>query len=249
MQSTYRIDRTTLAMLRNRTVDVEPWEIGAAWAYGLDWRPLPVIQGYQAYAEVLDNFNADALASPERPTAILRQNTDGFSGVIDHSIDDRYLGWDPPAASREMLCRYRAVRTTMLWQVLYPSADRCGREKLLARIQTETGATVHVPPPPPEAIVFARISGLGIEGLERLRTFFYRARERSATINARENWRIVPATAGDGLIVRSDPAIDFPPPFGLAPQARSLSFAIEGAKREIEIEFFVQRVQPDAPPR
>lgn len=243
MDSTYRIDPKTLAMLRGRTVDVEPWEIGAAWAYRLDWQPLPIIQGYQAYTPQLDELNADALASPRRPTAILRQNTNSLSGVSDRSIDDRYIAWDPPAASRQMLCRYRPVRTTNRWQVLHPAADRCGRERLLARIHIETGAAVAVPSPPPKNIVFARIHGLGVEGFEAARTFFYRARERFATLNGHDQWRVVPATAEDGLILRSDPAIDFPAPFQLAPQARTVSLTIAGAEREIEVDFFAQAVK------
>ena len=241
MRSTYRIDPATLATLRNREVAVEPWEIGAAWAYDLDWKPLPVIQGYQAYTPALDALDVDALASPRRPSAILRQNTSAFQGVIDRSIDDRYPPWDPPAAAIEMLCRYRAVRTTPRWQALYPTAERCGAAREISRVTASTGETIRVPAPARGAIVFARIDGLGVEGLETVRSLLYRARERWATVDG-ESWRVVPGTLGDGLILRSDPRVDFPAPFRLAPQARTISFRLAGGERSIEVSFFSQRI-------
>jgi hypothetical protein len=242
MAAGYRLDRKSLALLRQRQVAVDPWEIGAAWAYGLDWKPLPVIQGYQAYTPALDSLNVAALSGPERPSAILRQNPGAFSGSVGSSIDDRYLAWDPPAAALEMLCRYRPVRTTRRWQVLYPAGDRCGPPRLISRLNTSTGEAINVPPPPPHSVVFARVDGLGVEGLESLRSLLYRARERWATLDDGRSWRVVPGTLGDGLVLRSDERIDFPEPFGLAPQARTISFRLAGAEREIEVEFFAQRI-------
>ncbi|HWO47076.1 MAG TPA: hypothetical protein VNM41_03365, partial [Solirubrobacterales bacterium] len=242
MRSTYRIDPATLAALRDREVAVEPWEIGAAWAYDLEWKPLPVIQGYQAYTPALDALDVDALASPRRPAAILRQNTAAFQGVVDRSIDDRYPPWDPPAAAIEMLCGYHAVRTTPRWQVLYPAAERCGAERQIARVTASTGEAIRVPAPARGSIVFARVDGLGVEGLETLRSLLYRARERWATVNGEESWRVVPGTLGDGLILRSDPRVDFPAPFRLAPQARTISFRLAGGERAIEVAFFSQRI-------
>jgi hypothetical protein len=240
-----RGDPGTLSLLRQRRVDVEPWEIGAAWAYGLTWQPLPVIQGYQAYTPALDRLNEEVLAGPEAPTAILRQNMRAFGGVVDPSIDDRYLAWDPPAAARAMLCNYRAVRTTRIWQVLYPTENRCAPPRLIERVRGETGRAIRVPRPAPGHIVFARVDGLGVEGFELLRSLLYRARQRTATVNGKTTWRVVPDTATDGLILRSDRGIDFPAPFALAPQAREISFDLAGdSAKQIEVSFYVQRVRP-----
>jgi hypothetical protein len=243
--SRYRVGPGTLSLLHGRKVDVEPWEIAAAWAYGLDWQPLPAIQGYQAYTPELDRLNADALSGPSAPTAILRQNTRAFEGAFDESIDQRYIAWDPPAAAREMLCHYRAIRTTRDWQVLYPTAERCGPPRRIGRVHTETGRAIRVPPPAPGTIVFAKVKGLGIGGFEQLRTVLYRARQRTATVNGTKTWRVVPETATDGLILRSDRRIDFPGPFGLAPQAGRISFDVAGdGDRPIEVSFYMQPVRP-----
>src|SRR4051794_22005963 len=61
LKQTYRLDRRPLADLRGHSVTVDPWEIGVAWAYDLDWEPLPIFQNYSAYTRELDQLNADAL--------------------------------------------------------------------------------------------------------------------------------------------------------------------------------------------
>jgi hypothetical protein len=103
MRRVYDLDPATRREIGRRSVDVEPWEIGVAWAYGLDWHPLPVIQGYAAYTSHLDGLNAAALAGGEGPELILRQ-------AAGASLDDRLEGWDPPAAHLAMLCNYAPVR-------------------------------------------------------------------------------------------------------------------------------------------
>jgi hypothetical protein len=242
MASNYRIDPASLALLNGRRVDVEPWEIGAAWAYGLEWQPLPVIQGYQAYTSELDRLNAAALAGSGRPTAILRQNTDAFPGFAA-SVDDRYLPWDPPATARAMLCHYRPVRTTRRWQVLYPTADRCGTRRIVARVRVHTDAQLRVPAPPPGGVIYADVHGIGVEGFERLRAFLYRARERWVAVNGRQHWRLVPGTAGDGLLLRAAAGVDFPGAFALAPEAHALSFHLNGSARKIDVVFYAQQVR------
>lgn len=243
MRATYRLDPKTLALLRGRQVAVEPWEIGVAWAYGLDWQPLPVIQDYLAYTSDLDQLNTDALAGSGRPTAILRQNSAAFPGY-EATIDDRFSGWDPPAASRELLCRYRPVGVTPVWQVLYPSHERCGPSRLLRRVTAPTGRPVAVPAAPAGTVVYVRVHGIGVEGLEAVRNLLYRARERWVTVDDGARWRLVPGTATDGMVVRAAPGVDFPAPFALSPQAHSLSFELEGSNRQIELDFYAQPVAP-----
>ena len=70
----YGLDPQMLADLRGHTVAIEPWEIGVAWAYQLDWDPLPVFQNYQAYTSRLDEANAAEVESPTGPDRILREN-------------------------------------------------------------------------------------------------------------------------------------------------------------------------------
>ncbi len=242
MRGRYRIDPKTLELLRDRTVAIAPWEIGAAWAYGLDWQPLPVIQGYQAYTPALDSVNVDALTDPGRPTAILMQGTALSGGRAGVSIDGRRAAWDPPATARAILCHYRPARTTPRWQVLISTPARCGQVSSLQTITATTDRSIEVPAPPRQSIVFARFDGLDVEGLERLRSLLYRARERFVTVNGRQRWRVSPGTLQDGLILRAAQGVDFPAPFELAPQAHTLSVHLAGSARDIQVSFYAQRV-------
>ena len=245
MRSSYRLSPDIVRDLGDRPVHVDPWEVGVAWAYGLNWHPLPVMQSYSAYTPQLDELNAAALSGADGPSAILRHRmlepADGSSG----SIDDRYPGWESPAAMRAMLCNYRALRTSAHWQLLDRVPHRCGLPRLIGVVHSTTRSRIPVPPPPgPSDIVFARIDGIGVGGLESFRSDLYRARERTVTLGARGTWKLVPETAGDGLILRAPPLVDYPEPFQLAPDVGAMSLWIAGtAPRPLTVAFYAQRVR------
>ncbi|HXQ88520.1 MAG TPA: hypothetical protein VN733_02675, partial [Solirubrobacterales bacterium] len=179
MEATYRLDPGTLAALRGRTVAIEPWEVGAAWAYGLDWEPLPVFQNYSAYTAGLDRVNAAAVEDPGGPERILRENPLlVFPEFPTRDLDSRYSGWDPPEQQRAVLCNFAPVRTTELWQVLARTPDRCGEPRRAGEVEAGEGEAVAVPAPRRGEVVFARIEGAGVEGLERASTLLFHARVR-----------------------------------------------------------------------
>ena len=244
MKASYDLDRRTLRLVAQRPVHVDPLEIGVAWAYGLNWHPLPVIQDYQAYTPSLDRLNAEALSDGTGPARILRQNTGSAGSGGGEAVDDRFPGWSPPVAKLAMLCNYRALRTTGRWQVLGRSGNRCGPARPLGVVGAKTGEKIAVPAPRHRReIVFARIHGLGVDGWEKLRSFAYRARDRTVTFDGERSWRLVAATAEDGLIMRAAPGVDFPRPFQLAPDAREFSVQVDGGgSRQIQVDFFAQRV-------
>ena len=53
LQDDYAIDPASLEALAGHTVHVDPSETRAAWAYGLDWEPIPIFQPYAAWTEAL----------------------------------------------------------------------------------------------------------------------------------------------------------------------------------------------------
>lgn len=237
-----RQDLHALASSAERARLAKEGEVRMRARYEIDWQPLPVIQGYQAYTPELDLENVDDLAGPGRPEAILVQNMALFGERAGASIDDRLAAWDPPAAARATLCHYRAARTTSRWQVLIASDDRCGPTRLMKTVTATTDRPVEVPEPPRQSIVYATVDGLDVEGAERLRSFLYRARQRTVTVNGEETWRLVPGTLEDGLVLRAARGVDFPEPFGLAPRARELRFHLSGGERELEVSFYSQKL-------
>jgi hypothetical protein len=227
----YRLDLPSALLLQGHTVHVWPWENGIVWANGLDWQPLPVPRTTTAYTSWLDQRNADALASADAPERILRHATAPVPGTFARpsalassvSIDGRFATYDAPASSVALLCNYRALRTTRRFQVLAHVRDRCGSPRPLGSTDTGYGGSVSVPSPPGRRdVVFARIHGADPGGIEAVRTFLYRPLPRYVVFNQRARYRVIPAVLDDGLILSTPRGKDFPRPFALSPNARSV---------------------------
>jgi hypothetical protein len=229
MAEHYRVPVAMLAALRGHTVDVSPWEIGVAWAYGLDWKPLPVLQNYTAYTAHLDALDARALSGADGPQRILREDPALLeAGYPAATIDDRVAAWDPPRASLAMLCHYAEVRASVSWEVLARVGDRCGTPRSLGEIHAREGAPIVLPPDPAGSVLYAAVLGAAPSGLERVRTLLWRARFRYVSINGSMPHRLVPGTAADGLVLDVPRGLDYSPPFALSPGARTLSITGTG---------------------
>jgi hypothetical protein len=218
-------------------VHLDPSGAAVVWAYGLDWRPLPVFQENSAYTGELDEDNADFLTSSDGPERVLRGNPAILDPLTARTIDGRNPTWNPPAVNVGFLCHFRAVRTTQHWQVLARAPDRCGEERRIASVETSSGEVVQVPPAGPGEAVIARIHGAGVSGLERARSFLFRARPRFLEVNrGQARFRLVPGTAGDGLIMAVPTPLDLPAPFSLS--AGAITIAVEGAGDELRVDFY-----------
>jgi hypothetical protein len=235
LRALYAIPPEMLAALRGRSVAVEPWEVAAAWAYELDWRPLPVFQNYSAYTTELDELNADAVADPDGPERILREEPlQVFPEFDTPGLDNRYPTWDPPAQARAVICHFLPLLGDARWQVFGRVPDRCGRTRSLGSVEAGEGEAVPVPRPGPGEFVFVRIHGAEVSGLERLAATLLHARIRRIVVDG-ISYRLVPETATDGLVLRADRRI-----FGSFPQARTV--AVEGGGGELRYEFFATPV-------
>ena len=238
LQAATPLDPETLAALRGKRVTVEPHAISIAFAYGIAWHPLPVIQGYAAYTPALDRRNAAALADPHGPRTILRQ-----VGNYAAPIDLRNGAWDPPASVRAMLCHFRQVgAATGAWQVLERSANRCGAAHEIARVPAELDVPVSVPQAPPGELLYVEVEGFGLTPFERLRTLAYRARPRTIIVNGSHPFPVPPETAGDGLLLRVPVEADYKPaPFALDVAPQTLTFE-GGGRNALTLRFVAQPI-------
>jgi hypothetical protein len=242
MQGTYALTPEALAALRGHSVAVEPWEVAAAWAYDLDWRPLPIFQNYSAYTPTLDRLNAEAVEDPAGPERLLRENQQAVDAEFPTAdLDNRFGGWDPPEQARAVLCNFAPLWEDERWQVLGRVGDRCGPEREIGSVSAAAGEAVDVPRPGPGEVVFARIDGAGVSGLEHVQAFLFHAASRHAVVNGTTRYRLVPETAGDGLLLRAAPGIVPPGPFDPVPDARTL--AVEGGADRITYDFYALRVR------
>ncbi len=234
----YPLDPGTLKLLVGHTVHVAPNQAAVAWAYDLDWHPLPVFQSYSAYTTGLDQEDASALDSANAPQRILR--------ILEPEIDGRVQAFNEGAATRAMLCRYQELRTTAMWQVLGLGPNRCGAPFSVGTLHAGWNQPVPVPAPPNEhSFVFVRIDGAAVGGIERLYSLLYKPVERVVLLDG-VGHRLVPGTATNGLILRAPASVDFTAPFNLAPNASTIAVSEpgrgSGGGQPITFAFFAQSV-------
>jgi hypothetical protein len=235
-----RVDPGTLALLKHHTVDVFPHETAVVWAAGLRWAPRPVFQSYSAYTQELDALNERAVSSGDAAERILMQNTE--------AIDGRFLSFDEPASTRAVLCRYVEVRATARWVVLRRGPNRCGGGRLVRSVRADWGEPVSVPTSPDrQTVVYVRIDGVEPGGLERLQALLFRPRTREIELDG-TGYRLVPGTAGGGLILRAPVGVDLSRPYNLAPNAGTIK-VLRGRKggsggQPLRFDFYAESIMP-----
>jgi hypothetical protein len=238
----YALEPRALAALQGHPVSVEPWETAAAWAYELDWRPVPVFQNYSAYTSHLDRLNAEAIESPDGPQRILRENPQMvYNEFPTPDLDGRFAGWDPPEQMRTVLCNFRPLVISNRWEVLGRTADRCGDPRLIEKVDGSYGEPVAVPTPGEGEVVYVRIHGAGVGGLEKLTNFLLHARTRHILVNGVSRYRLVPETAEDGLLVAGDPAL-VETEGGFSPIAQTQTIQVEGPGGDLSFDFYAMKV-------
>jgi hypothetical protein len=226
LQEVYKVPPAILAQLDGHPVHIDPYQAAVAVAYQeLRWRPMPIFQSYSAYTPLLDGLNADLLRSPDRPERILRQfepwRTDG-GRIVPYSVDGRFYWFESPAATIERLCRYREIATDGVWQVLAATGGACGTPIPLGTTTAAVGQPVQVPAAPsPNDLVVVKVDGIDDGPIARLRTAFWRSPQFQVLLDGFK-YRLVPATAPDGLVLAVPDAAQGSPPFAFGPPVRTI---------------------------
>jgi hypothetical protein len=186
-------------------VDVVPEQTSAIWAYGLRWRPEPLLQWYMAYSSELDRVNADAVGE-RGAERILRSRT----GVVDGKVPD----FEAPATYLAVLCNYRELAADSSWEVLARTPNRCGSARSLGTVRARSGETVTVPAGSPNELVYATVR-FPEPLLDRLQSVVFKPlRLPRVTLDGDSDYRFVPATADGPLVLRTPAAAGLSPLFG-----------------------------------
>lgn len=148
VRAAYGVDPEVLAAVpEGATVHADPVDAALVWAAGLGWDPVPTFQAYSAYDPRLDAGNAEHLASPEGPDAVLHRA---------YAIDGRLSAWQAPEQQVALTCHFEVVRRRGPWSALVRTDDRCGAATTLAEVEVDEGEEVEVPQPEdPDALVVA----------------------------------------------------------------------------------------------
>jgi hypothetical protein len=220
LRAAERIPAAIVADLDGHCVNAEPTEVAAVFAYpAWRWCPIGVMQSYEAYTPQLDQLDAASYANARTgPDRVLRQH---------YAIDYRNPDWESPAAMLSLLCHFREIARgghDEDWQALARIPDRCGHPYAVATLHVGPGGA-KLPPAPPGTVLIAKLYGLQPDIIASLEALAIRPGEQTLTINGGEIYRVIPATASDGLILDVPRSVDYAPPFNLGSDARTISAA------------------------
>lgn len=95
--SEVKLPEDVLSLVKDKTVDVIPWELSLVEANKLNWKPTPNLQSYAAYTTALDNINLESFFKKSRDYIF-----DNFS-----SIDGRHPFFDQPKTFFYVFCNYK----------------------------------------------------------------------------------------------------------------------------------------------
>lgn len=137
LRDRYQLPPTVLAAAAGHPVHVDPWETSVAWAYDLDWRPVPVYLPMSAYTPYLDQLNADALRDAPADQVVLE---------MDYvPIDGRNARWETPRYLLALACEYTPVAADGVWMALRHQVNRCDPARSLGSRAVAAGETVDTP--------------------------------------------------------------------------------------------------------
>jgi hypothetical protein len=217
-----------LPLLRGRTVDVVPVEGDAAWAYGLHWRPPPVIQDVTAFDAYLDRLNAAAVArrGPDR--------------ILQHlwcaCVDLTHPLLEAPATALARLCHYSELRSVGDWAVLARTANRCGTPRKLGSLTAAVGRPVPVPAAPhADELVYARVT-LARPLAQRVEETVLKPIHLPHIVLGSVAYRFVSASAHDPLVLRLPATSGVSPWFG--GRVDYANFTLQNVPSPFKVDFY-----------
>jgi hypothetical protein len=176
-------------------VDVMPWDIEVMTAYHLNWAPRPVLQSYTSYTSYLDNLDASFLRGPDAPVYVI---------ATFRLLGHRYPLYEEPATQRALFERYRVDAVDPNWVLLRRASDLCPcPTRELGSTTAAAGQAVTPPAAAPGERVFVRVR-LDYSLAGRAADLLLDAgaiRITLASGGTETRFRLVPGTAGDGLLL------------------------------------------------
>ena len=237
------LDARTIGYIGNSPIDVFPWDISLAWAYGMNWSPRPIFQSYSAYTSKLDLANSGHFTSDARPRMVL------FSLK---SVDGRYPIFDEPATFRALLCNYTYYDSSGKFVLLEETSNtpEYNETVSLGNVSAEMGRYVEVPKS--EGPVFARIYvdpslyGQAVDLLYKPSAMHIRFKLTNGSYSP--EYRFIPAQAVDGVFLSryAETTEDLAAVFkgNMSGDIESIMISTDGPadySKSIRIEFFGMR--------
>lgn len=217
MRDELGLSSTVLRHLQNRPVAVDPFEVSVAFAYRLQWAPVPVFQTYAAYTHDLDVVNARSLLRTPR-LAVLRERV---------HLDDRNQLWDTPAYNMALLCNFSMGVSDGGWVVLTRANRQCGTPRRLGRYAARPGVSVPLPPPSKGQVLFMRFAPARVSLFMRVKDVLSVHPSHLTVTVSGQRYRVPLSLASGPMILRVPRRLAV---FAVSPGqfARSVSFSEAG---------------------
>lgn len=221
----YNVPPTLIAAVGSRPVIIDPWDVTVAWAYHLNWRPVPIFQTYVAYTSYLDERNTSALVRAPAGSAVLRGSGPG--------VDGRNPLWDSPRYNLAVVCNGAVEQAQGSWMLLGKlGATRCGAEQTATTVQVRTGQRIDVPAAPDtNTTVVMHFTPSGPGPFARVLWTIAKPGNPLRIKVDGGTFRIPRQLADGPLIVRMSPAVGWPENFGGLTDYRQVSFSEPGVVR------------------
>ncbi len=142
-------------------VSIDPWETTLAWAYDLNWAPVPVFQTYAVLSEDLDERNAEAIAGAPPDQLILRR--------AEIPNESRNPVWESPRYQLAVACHYATSLRQDPYRLLEHREPRCDAAAELSSLRVDAGQVVEIPVVDDDVIVTATFAPDAASPLTRLR--------------------------------------------------------------------------------
>jgi len=183
---------STEELLKDKTVDIFPWEISLIYAYDFNWNPRPVIQSFNVYNSKLDHFNAqhlqDISSAPE------------FILFTEKSLDGRFPYFDEPATLRELLCNYKTVKIDGPFMIMEKKPNSCSEPKIIKTQKIKFDEIVTVPPHDSD-FLYVNVE-IKQNVLGEILDTFYKPPQIRMTINDEKNsYRFIAPPASNGILL------------------------------------------------
>jgi hypothetical protein len=217
----YDVSPSVLQAINGGSVHVDPYDANVAWAYRLNWDPVPVFQTYSAYTSSLDSINTEALLQSSGPEFVLRAPL--------KAIDGRNPMWESPDYMRALVCDFAPSVKTDKWLLLKRGADRCGGDQVsLGQSSFTANERIDIPTAPEGYLVTASFI-LDQTPANWLATTLFKPLSTVSVSTDHGTYRLPRAHAPGPLIVSMPTTAGWPTKFGGDTSATTLKLNISGS--------------------
>jgi hypothetical protein len=149
-QQAYALSPKMLEALGDSSIQVDPLETTLVWAYELPWKPVPIFQTHQVYANDVDEFTTEALSRRGAGDAVL------IHSDYAENIDGRLSLWTPPRYQLSLTCSWSMEYRDGSWEKWVKAEDKCGSPELITSKSVVSNERVPIPLGSADSLVVAK---------------------------------------------------------------------------------------------